>query len=255
MQNVQNSTPKGFLRKNKATGLAFEVSPIRLDETMDSDDGFLNKEMMDSIRRQRLKEIEAAKELESSAMQGAKALLEGINKTKKQIEEKENSNTQLEKIETPKAQPRESNKRKSLPKPKASGFDRTLIEEASTSICDTATASPVIKELAKQIAKKSIRISHQPAIGIVPRRSSRGSLINRGKKSIRFAEVPEADRIVLQPGKSWRRSLVNHRKSLHGNGVSNRRTTVIIEEDEEPSPVVKRYTEKLLETLGECKFF
>lgn len=363
VQNVQNSTPKGFLRKNKVTGLAFEVSPIRLDETMDSDDGYMDKKMIDNIRQQRLKEIENAKQAESSAIREANALLEGFEKIKGRREEPKHFSRQLEEsikqfeiVETPKAQTKKpltkreslkeipavqnsmnelsldsfdeghslnlkeksiaknstrntipsikvtspdmpeideasereyetdkenslqsasqffgppsideeeevelsavTRKRKSLPKPVESTRKRTLIEEASVSVCDIAIASPVIQEIQKQIGKKSVKIVNPPVPSNITRRSTRKTLINRGKTSIRFTELPKGDRIVLQPGKSWRRSLINHRKTLHGNErMSNRRTTVIIEEDEEASPVVKRYTEKLLETLGECKFF
>lgn len=353
LKNVQNSTPKGFLRNNKAAGLAFEVSPIRLDETMGSD-SYMNEEMIDSIRRQRLKEMrQTLKKYESVAVREAEALIRGFKKIN--VRREEDSSRQLEKVEKPKAQakrqstkrdslkaaplieipavqnsmhelhlnssadesqnlkgisivkeptsdsipsikitspkmlvtdevsekeiesdkenslqsasqffgppsieevelPPVTRKRKSLLNP-TSTRKRILIEEVSTSVCDRAVASPVIEEIVKQIAKKSVKIIGSTVTSNISRRSSRTSLANRGKKSIRFNELPEADRIVLQPGKSWRRSLINHRKTLHGNErMSNRRTAVIMEEDEESSPVVKRYTEKLLETLGECKF-
>ena len=114
-------------------------------------------------------------------------------------------------------------------------------------------ASPVIKELAKQIARKSVAFNLVPAIKEVARVSTRAStaVVPSQKKSLRFVEdVPESPLkvVALRPGK-WRKSLIAWRAS-ENNRKSSRLTTVILEES---LPAVKRYSEKLLETLGECK--
>lgn len=80
LKKIQISTPTVNVRGKKKEHFKFDISPINLNNsTTTSDNLKTTKELCDSLRRQRLKEIkEQEKNLESSAILRAKALLEKL---------------------------------------------------------------------------------------------------------------------------------------------------------------------------------
>lgn len=82
LKNIQVSTPTVQVRGKKREHFEFGISPINLNNSMTTIDNYqTTKELCDSLRRQRLKEIkEQTKIMESSAILRAKALLEKLRK-------------------------------------------------------------------------------------------------------------------------------------------------------------------------------
>lgn len=121
-----------------------------------------------------------------------------------------------------------------------------------------ASSSSVIKEMPKEIAKKSVAINLNPAIRDISFNDEHVQNRRRTRaKSIRFAEAPvdqsrpsssESLSLNLRPGK-WRRSLVAWRASQI-SAPDEPSTTV----DTSSAPKGRRYTEPQLETLEECEY-
>ncbi|CRL00925.1 CLUMA_CG014243, isoform B [Clunio marinus] len=85
-QNIKVSTPRGKAQKNK-TDLEFGVSPIQQNE----EDNDLSKGCLDSFRRQKLSDMEKLeRELETSALRSAKALLAKCKENKNTLKSSQN---------------------------------------------------------------------------------------------------------------------------------------------------------------------
>jgi hypothetical protein len=107
VQNVQISTPvqEKLRKKSKKTDLQFELSPIRLNDSCGIENTDTTKQLYDSFKRQRLKEIEDnEKALESSAVRAAKALLAKYKNKKPLVSSeitRKRFSTELETLESP----------------------------------------------------------------------------------------------------------------------------------------------------------
>lgn len=89
-KNVKVSTPvqsKLSKSKKKKTDLQFEVSPIKFDDSVENIECIDTKALLDSVRRQRLREIaESEKQLDLSVIREAEALLAKYKKPLKSSE-------------------------------------------------------------------------------------------------------------------------------------------------------------------------
>jgi hypothetical protein len=209
-------------------------------------------------------EAEVLDELEEE--ESAKSLVE---EERSQLEREAFTQSPMELSATEKSpEPRKSS---NFPRPSPSSSSQSIPEPLTQPLpslkspnnshqppCDLEKTilEPVIEEISKKIAKKSVAINlvpsvqdiscNPPAYHITTRNRKQPSLV---KKSVGFSmDFDDSSRnITLHPGK-WRKSLVAWRKSQKMSFAAS-----TVHEETAASSKAEQYSEKILSALGECK--
>lgn len=266
LKNVQISTPAMMKKTNNRQKqlLDFGISPIK-SSTDEIDENRAMNKLVDSLRKERLKEIkEQEKLLETSAILRAKALLEKYKNP--------NPTTRLK-----------------LPQQDSHKIAKRLSLNDSTLISSTINENDV-KISSSQDEKKCDKIDENSPSASKKQKvdHSESQLINNkfmetlhdvvNKKSVNFAESKVTFRkpilrssskrsnsrvssdnesrvstgnVSLHPGK-WRRALIEFRKAK--SSILN---TIIHERDQEDDEEYQKasiYSNKIVDTLGECEY-